>query len=111
MKKFIVVLAVLFSAQSVYGQDKIITKLNDTVSCRIVSISYTHIRYEQTEDGRTVGKFIPVEEVLTYFQSNYSSPKSRLKSQLSNHWRAGIQFGGSYLLASTSVRIIRMSKR
>jgi hypothetical protein len=103
MKKFIVVLAVLFSAQAVSGQDKIITKLHDTVSCKIVSISSTHIRYEQTNDGRTVGQFIPLEDVLEYsrLNSNYSRPKHP-KQPLSSRWRVGLQFGGSYLLASTS---------
>jgi hypothetical protein len=102
MKKFIIVLAVLFSVQAVYGQDIIITHFRDTVSCRILSISPEFIHYEQTENGETISQFIHREEVLEYYRSNYAYSKYRLKSKLTNHWRAGIQFGGSYLLASMS---------
>jgi len=76
MKKLIVSLVsllIFLPLQSVIGQDKIITIQNDTIFCRILSVSDTHIQYEQNEDGYTVGKFIPTEQVLEYFRNFQSS--------------------------------------
>jgi hypothetical protein len=102
------------------GQDKIITIHHDTVECKIISVSSTHINYEQTDGVYTVGKFIPVSEVLEYYKSSenrsiknvskVSKPEppgqlhwSRFDALPFRHWQAGIQLGGSYLTASSAV--------
>jgi hypothetical protein len=77
------------------GQDRIITVRNDTVECRILSISPTHLNYEQRSGKRIVGKFIPVSEVAEYYRASGS------RDVKFRHWQAGIGFGGSYLTAST----------
>jgi len=74
MKKIIVGLLIFIPLQMVSGQDKIITIQQDTIHCRIVSISPTHIQYEQTaEDGYMVGKLIPTEQVSEYLRSSQSA--------------------------------------
>jgi len=91
------------------GQDKIITVQNDTVFCRILSITPTHIQYEQKDDKQnTVGKFIPIEQVQEYFtrsELHNTAIGSRISEQPKepfDRWRIGIQGGGAYLLSSFS---------
>jgi hypothetical protein len=102
MKKFIFVgLTAFFFVGSVYGQDRIITAQRDTIWCKILSITSTNIHYEQTgKDKRTTGRFIPVEQVLEY--SEQVTKVHREKQPLAHRWWTSVQFGGSYLLASTS---------
>jgi hypothetical protein len=80
-----------------------------------VSISSTHINYEQTDDGYTVGKFIPVSEVREYYtgamrqSAQYARRTDRVKysrqrsSAFFQPWQMEARFGGSYLTASTIV--------
>jgi hypothetical protein len=102
-----------FMSVGAKGQDKIITTHNDTVECRIVSISSTHINYEQTTDGYTVGKFIPISEVVEYNmgtakpvakKANKTVPIQYVPPKRASlkPWQMGTQFGGSYLTASTA---------
>jgi hypothetical protein len=94
MKKIIICFVLFLFLHTVRGQDIIITIQQDTISCRILSILPTHINYEQKiGNQRAVGKFIPVEKVLEYH---------RTKPAPFQHWRAGVQFGGSYLLDSSA---------
>jgi hypothetical protein len=105
------------------GQDKIITVDNDTIICRILSVSDTHLNYEQTEGEYTVGKFIPVAKVLEYYKNTvkqdvledrpYEETDKTVQSYLSSYpdlyshpkvrrfWRLNALFGGAYILAST----------
>jgi hypothetical protein len=103
-----------FTCAGMNGQDKIITVRNDTLECKIVSISPTHINYEQTVNGYTAGKYIPVRDVLEYYmgaasQSAQYAGKTdsvryvRPESQLFEPWQAEVRFGGSYLTASNAV--------
>jgi hypothetical protein len=104
-----------FMSVGAKGQDKIITTHNDTVECRIVSISSTHINYELTVDGYTVGKFIPVSEVREYYtgatrqsaQYAHRTGKVQYSRQHSfmffKPWQMEVRFGGSYLTASTLI--------
>jgi hypothetical protein len=102
-----------FMSVGAKGQDKIITTHNDTVECRIVSISSTHINYELTVDGYTVGKFIPISEVAEYNmgtakpvakEANKTIPIQYVPPKRASlkPWQMGTQFGGSYLTASTA---------
>ena len=69
MKKIIVGLVLLIPLELMRGQDKIITVLQDTIHCRITSISSTHIQYEQkVENLGYVGRFIPAEQVSEYLR-------------------------------------------
>ena len=63
MKKLIVGILMLISLQIVSGQDKIITIQQDTIFCRIVSVSSSHITdyftmnkyyYDEIHNGRPV---------------------------------------------------------
>jgi len=89
------------------GQDKIITLQKDTILCRIISISPTHIRYEQKSDNQnTIGKFIPIEQVQEYFRDSLKKEPVLSVSNINQseepfeRWRIGIQGGGAYLLPS-----------
>jgi len=91
----IVGLLIFLPLQILSGQDKIITIQNDTILCKIVSVSSSHIQYKQKGKNQyTVAKKIPTEEVLEYFSFS-KSPKSTERP-----WVIGLQFGGSSLLAS-----------
>ncbi|MDR3219811.1 MAG: hypothetical protein LBU22_12700 [Dysgonamonadaceae bacterium] len=100
----------LFSALHIAtGQDKIITNQHDTILCRILLISQTHINYEQMEDNQyAVGKFIPIEQVLAYYRNSQSQKinpnykRDRRFSRPTKPWVIGLQAGGTSLLASTS---------
>jgi hypothetical protein len=102
----------LFMYNSANGQDRIITVHNDTIECRIRSITQTRINYEQTGGNYTVGKFIDLSEVSEYrrgvTQQNADRPEAfRLPDSsgadvpASRHWQAGLRFGGTYRVASS----------
>jgi hypothetical protein len=109
MKKLIISLLVFIPLQIVNGQDKIITIQHDTIFCRIVSVSATHIQYEQKgENQYMVGKFIPTEQVFEYYRGGSFpeiKPSYRANKRLNGPERRrsiGMNAGGSYLLASTT---------
>jgi len=77
MKNLMIGLLMILPLQMVSGQDKIITIQNDTIHCRIISVSSTRIQYEQKMDGYMAGKFIPTEQVLTYLRT---SPLAQIDS-------------------------------
>ncbi|MDR1182470.1 MAG: hypothetical protein LBL13_10885, partial [Bacteroidales bacterium] len=66
--KNVLFLALLFAFNRMNGQDRIITVNSDTIDCKILSISETHLNYEQSEGEHAVGKFIPVSQVLKYYK-------------------------------------------
>jgi hypothetical protein len=117
--KNILCLALLFAFNRMNGQDKIITIDNDTIVCRILSVSDTHLNYEQAEGKYTVGKFIPVSKVLAYYKNavkpqsetvpdkrnrpaKLDSPDTPSNSKL-GHWQFDILFGGAYVLSLDDV--------
>jgi len=92
------------------GQDKIITTQRDTIYCRILSISLTHILYEQKDDNQnTVGKFISIEQVEEYIPSAplQGTPLGTFISKPSHEpfsrWQIGVQGGGAYLLSFSTM--------
>jgi hypothetical protein len=107
--KLILSITLFFMLNNIYGQDKIITIQNDTIECKILSISATHINYEQTGNDYQTGKFIPVSQVLEYYrntaQKTSDTPKKTRRSDSPpfKRWQIGIQYGGSYLVGSTAV--------
>ena len=108
MKRLIVGLLMCIPLQIVSGQDKIITIQNDTIYCRIVSVSSTRIQYEQrVENQYVVGKFIPREQVLEYYQDPQSVEinsyyrTERQKSKPSHRFLVGAQVGASFLMKSS----------
>ena len=89
------------------GQDKIITLQKDTILCEIVSVSPTHIHYEQKGDNQnTVGRFISIEQVHEYYRNSQeqeffpAASKIKRPKEPFDRWRVGIQGGGAYLLSS-----------
>ena len=109
MKKLIVGLLLFIPLQFVRGQDKIITIHRDTIHCRIISVSSTHIQYEQKVDnGSVVGKFIPAEQVSEYLRNSQQKKNNSLdrtgsqKPKPAHRWLIGIYAGGGSLLASTA---------
>jgi len=106
-QKLLTGLILLLAFTCAKGQDKIITAQNDTISCRIISISPTHIQYEQKRDNQAViGKFIPIEQVLEYYthsklqETPLGAFNSKRVAEPFRRWRIGIQGGGAYLLSS-----------
>jgi hypothetical protein len=113
IKRVIFVLLLLSHLQIISGQDVIITIWEDTIFCRIKSVSSAHIQYERKIGNRQViGKFIPMDDVLEYYR-NYKPLKNNLNNKpLKNnrydgisantgHWIIGIDAGRASLLAST----------
>ena len=102
---FILLLAFTYAK----GQDKIITTQEDTIFCKIISISPTHILYEQKSDSQNIiGRFIPIEQVQEYyrnsqFQESFPMGERRIRpKEPFDRWRIGVQGGGAYLLSSFS---------
>ena len=109
-QKAIIALLLLLSFSYAKGQDKIITLQNDTILCRIVTVTPTRIQYEQKIDNQqhTTGKFISIEQVREYYRESQlhetSSPVLKIKpaSEPFDRWRVGIRGGGAYLLSAFS---------
>ena len=108
MKKLIFSLLLFLPLQIISGQDKIITIQQDTIHCRIVYVTPARIQYEQeAENGNMIGKFIPGEQVLEYYQNSQSvtlNPYYRTEKQKPNplrHWMVGLQSGASFLIVSS----------
>jgi len=113
MKNLVIGLLLFLPLQILTGQDKIITVQQDTILCRIISISSAHIQYEQKVNGYMVGKFIPAEQVLEYYRiPQTSEPKpydlasvQKIKSpkpKPERRWMMGVYPGRGTLLASTA---------
>ena len=108
MKRLVFSLLLFLSLQIISGQDKIVTIQNDTIHCRIVSVSPTHIQYEQKMgNGYIIGKLISTEHVSEYLRSASSEPNlrystDRQKIRPAYPWLIGIYLGGGSLLASTA---------
>ncbi|MCL1933917.1 MAG: hypothetical protein FWF53_08940 [Candidatus Azobacteroides sp.] len=108
-QKVIIGLILLLAFTYAKGQDKIITTQEDTIFCKIVSVSPTHIQYEQESDNQNaIGKFISIDQVREYYRNSQfqeSFPtverKKRPKEPF-DRWRVGLQGGGAYLLSSFS---------
>jgi len=104
----IIAVLMFISLRIMNGQDRIITIQNDTIHCRIVSISSTNIQYEQRIEGYTIGKFIPIEQVLTYLRRSQQGEINTFEQTGSNapkpehRWVIGVYPGGGSILASTA---------
>ena len=107
MKKLIIYLLMFIPLQILTGQDKIITIQQDTINCKIISISNNNILYEQKENGLLIGKFIPTDQVLEFLRSSsgilgnpYRKAGQKTKPELP--WMISINPGRSIMLASTT---------
>lgn len=71
MKSSLLVLVLLLSNLFVKAQDQIITQSNDTIECKIISLSGQKIHYEQkTAKAKIVGKSIATSNVLEYTRTD-----------------------------------------
>jgi len=108
MKKLMISLFIFLPLQIVSGQDKIITIQNDTIHCRVLYVTPARIQYEQkAENGFMIGKFIPTEQVLEYYQNPqpaeinpYNRP-NRQALKPSRRWMVGLQSGASFLIKTS----------
>ena len=77
-QKLIITFILLLAFAYAKGQDKIITIQNDTILCKVVSISLKFIKYEQEGNNHEkVSKLISMKEVQEYsfgLRSQKSSP-------------------------------------
>lgn len=83
------------------AQDKIITIRQDTIMCRIVSVSGSHIVYEQNaENEYVIGKTISLGDVAEYYRDSQVSEVYRLKKRSSwipeKRWLLSLSAGGAY---------------
>ena len=119
MKKPLAFLFTFLLIAAVNAQDKIITTQGDTIACKILSISPTHIHYEQKIEQKTLGRFIPIEQVSEYSRNGAGTQQDLQKNTYDDivknnkndgakddvsfkRWCAGVQFGGMYMLNSTT---------
>ena len=98
----------LLRVVAIQAQDKIITIQNDTIHCRIVSISNEHIIYEQLGgNGIIYGKTMPTNQMKVYYRNTndnpagYIQPEKPVFQNPQQHWRLGMQGGIAYQLASS----------
>lgn len=95
MKKSFITFIVIAVSFSLSARDKIITKQNDTIYCRIKSITDSHILYEQRNGNlHVVGKMIPFSNVNEYHR--YSREKTDFL-QVEHPWLFSINGGAGYL--------------
>jgi len=67
IQKVIIAFFLLLAFAYAKGQDKIITVKNDTIYCKIISISLKSIKYEQEDSIQiTVRNSIPMKKVQEY---------------------------------------------
>ena len=98
----------LFCVDAIQAQDRIITMQNDTIHCRIVSISDGRIYYEQPGDNSVmIGKSLPADQVNTYFRNvnnsvNYAQTVKQALAIPRERWRFNVQGGIGYMLESTA---------
>ena len=79
MKKVILFSFLLLLFIGANAQDKIINTNNDTINCKIISISSERILYElRNTDGSVKGMFIPLSQVAEYLRSNQSKKDSKI---------------------------------
>jgi hypothetical protein len=114
-------LAAMLASTAALAQDKIITLRNDTIACRIISISDTHIRYElPSASGESKGKFIPIAEVASYVRGSASVPSveptafrqsAELPSDVKRpRFEVALFCGGAQMLASTTESELSMQE-
>ena len=95
MSRIYLLLFVLLSVFTIQSQDRIVTVKNDTINCRIQSITDTHIRYEQpTKGGFVIDKLIPLIDVAEYFSKPVLN-ETRIK--VDDPWVLGFSTGGGHL--------------
>ena len=91
---------------STKAQDRIISINQDTIQCKILSISDERICYElKNNDGSFTGKFIPVTQVAEYNRSHQAEIKTKKDKQKTpkisntpeNRWCIGLDAGGSIM--------------
>jgi len=119
-QKVIILFILIFAFAHANGQDRIITTQEDTLFCKIISLSLKEVKYEQTGyNQEKIIKSIPIKEVREYslgVQSkeyipgiSTNEPKVKSFSSLATpkhrearfqRWRIGFQGGRSYLLNS-----------
>jgi hypothetical protein len=100
--KKISLIALLLAASgfTAAAQDKIITTSGDTVVCRIVSISDSHIIYEQQSDDKSIsGKTISLAEVSEYARTSDNPPSITAKKAIlpERPWLFSLSGGGSWM--------------
>ena len=101
----ILLFMVLFYSLSVTvnSQDKIITKINDTIDCKITKITRNTIYFDMFTRGVKTAGSLPLNNVVNYTISatgTTEKPESFIRNSF-ERLRLGINGGAGYLLASS----------
>jgi len=75
MRKIFVCLLLSVFVFLLKAQDKIVTSKNDTIFCKIVTMSTTRIFYEQTEGSKIAGRSIALDDVASYSRQAETTAK------------------------------------
>jgi hypothetical protein len=86
-----------------YSQDRIITKNNDTIDCKINRVSITIIFFDLTTKGVKSSGKIPRSSVTDYSFGEKTTPEEQINTLTDSfkRFRFGINGGMGYLLGST----------
>ena len=82
MKKVIFVIFLLMPLHKVISQDKIVTTNQDTIFCKILTVSSKYIKFEEKFiNDETIIKFIETSYVSEYYRNNSLNTIPLLKKQ------------------------------
>jgi hypothetical protein len=86
------------------GQDRIITRSNDTIDCRINRITQREINFELVTQGVKTEGHLPLNEILSYSVSPASLPGQAyrpLHTGTAGNLRVGLNGGLAYITSSS----------
>jgi hypothetical protein len=103
-RNLLIVLILAGLVTGLSGQDRIITRSNDTINCRIDRVTRSEIHFELVTHGVKTTGSLPTSEVLSYSVSPSTLPEQEyepLKTGLAGRLRIGLNGGMAYITSSS----------
>lgn len=113
---FLMLVTIMLSFNSkVCSQDLLITKLNDSINCKVINISNEY-QYLVLENNKTINKSIPASEVklilIDYYtkkiETNTSKNAINYKNYVNENWLDSVRFSkGKYRISANLIYAFR----